>query len=142
MKNIIILSEKSWNKDLVKTLRNNNNKFNWILINQRNKFSSDNLNVLKPAIIFIPHWSYIIPPEIHEKYECIVFHMTDLPFGRGGSPLQNLILLGKKKTVISAIQCSQKIDAGSIYLKSPLNIEGSAQDIFDRSSLIINFLIS
>ena len=29
--------------------------------------------------------------EIHENYKCIIFHMTDLPFGRGGSPLQNLI---------------------------------------------------
>ncbi len=26
------------------------------------------------------------------KFECVCFHMTDVPYGRGGSPLQNLII--------------------------------------------------
>ena len=141
MKNIIILSEKSWNQDLVKTLKKNNNKFNWILINHRNKFSINNLNVLKPAIIFIPHWSYIIPAEIHEKYECIVFHMTDLPFGRGGSPLQNLIIRGYKDTKISAIKVEKGLDCGDIYLKKKLSLNGSAKKIFERANLVIETMI-
>jgi len=38
---------------------------------------------------------WIILKEIFENYEIILFHMTDLPYGRGGSPLQNLIVRGK-----------------------------------------------
>ncbi len=33
-----------------------------------------------------------MPREIFENWACVVFHMTDLPYGRGGSPLQNLIV--------------------------------------------------
>ena len=46
--------------------------------------------------------------------------MTDLPYGRGGSPLQNLIVRGHKHTMISAIKCVKELDAGPIYLKKPL----------------------
>ena len=43
--------------------------------------------------------------------------MTDLPYGRGGSPLQNLIINGHKETMMSALRCVQELDAGPIYLK-------------------------
>jgi len=59
---------------------------------------------IQPQYIFFPHWSWIIPKRIYEAYECVVFHMTDLPFGRGGSPLQNLISRGIHQTRISAIR--------------------------------------
>ena len=72
-----------------------------------------------------------------DKYECVAFHMTDLPFGRGGSPLQNLILRGFKETVITAFRVTDEWDAGPIYLKRPLSLEGTAQEIFDRASRII-----
>ena len=42
--------------------------------------------------------------------------MTDLPFGRGGSPLQNLIVRGYKETMLSAIKCVGEVDAGPIYI--------------------------
>jgi methionyl-tRNA formyltransferase len=67
--------------------------------------------------------------------------MTDLPYGRGGSPLQNLIVAGHEKTVISAIRVVDKIDAGDIYLKEPLSLLGTAEEIFIRSSRIINLMI-
>ena len=68
--------------------------------------------------------------------------MTDLPYGRGGSPLQNLIIRGHKKTKISAIKVSNWIDAGDVYLKSELDLSGSAKEIFIRSSLVIYNMIS
>ena len=43
--------------------------------------------------------------------------MTDLPFGKGGSPLQNLIMRGYKHSKLSSIKCAEKIDSGPIYLK-------------------------
>ena len=48
--------------------------------------------------------TYYIDKSIYEKHECILFHMTDLPFGRGGSPLQNLLLRDIEKTKISLIK--------------------------------------
>jgi methionyl-tRNA formyltransferase len=63
--------------------------------------------------------------------------MADLPFGRGGSPLQNLIVKGFKKTRISAFKVEEELDAGPIYLKKDLSLEGSAEEIFKRASKII-----
>jgi methionyl-tRNA formyltransferase len=52
------------------------------------------LAALDPRYVFFPHWSHRIDSAIFERFECVIFHMTDLPFGRGGSPLQNLIARG------------------------------------------------
>ena len=141
MQSIIILSEKSWNQDLVKSLKKKNDKINWILINKKLDFNIKKLDGINPVKIFIPHWSYIIPEEVFEKYECIVFHMTDLPYGRGGSPLQNLIVLGKEKTKISALKVVKELDAGPIYLKKDLNLYGNAEEIFLRANSIIEHMI-
>jgi len=141
MESFIILSEKSWHKDLFKNIKNSLTNFNWILIDNRADFNIDNLNLIYPSKIFIPHWSYIIPSEIFLKFECIVFHMTDLPFGRGGSPLQNLIVRELEKTKISALKVEEGIDSGPIYLKSELSLLGNAEEIFIRASKIIQQMI-
>ena len=137
----IILSEKKWNEELVLSLATQNKDSNWKLINNKSDFKIDVLEKLNVNKIFIPHWSYLIPKEIYEKYECIVFHMTDLPFGRGGSPLQNLILRGFTETKISAIKVEEGLDTGPIYLKTKLTLQGTAEEIFIRSSLIIYKMI-
>ena len=55
---------------------------------------------------------------IFSKYYCIQFHTSHLPYGRGGSPIQNLVLRGIKKTKISAFVIkNKKIDAGPIILQ-------------------------
>jgi len=141
MKNYIIVSEKEWHRNLVKELQEISENINWILINVRNDFSFKNLQRLEPIQIFIPHWSYIIPSEIYNNFECIVFHMTDLPYGRGGSPLQNLIIRGKKETKISALRVEKGLDTGPIYLKKPLSLMGTAQEIFLRAKYIVKEMI-
>lgn len=91
---------------------------------------------MKPYLFF-PYWSWKIPKVLLERFECVGFHMTDLPYGRGGSPLQNLILRDHKDTMLSAFRITEELDAGPIYLKRPLSLDGSAQEIFDRASNII-----
>lgn len=137
----IILSEKEWHRDLVKKLEKQIPHSHWILIDSKEGFSRAHLEQLKPKTIFIPHWSYIIPEEIFSDFECIVFHMTDLPFGRGGSPLQNLIVRGIEVTKISALRVEAGIDSGPVYLKSPLTLEGNAQEIFLRATGVMEKMI-
>ncbi len=140
MKTYIILSEKPWNKNLVTNLQDDNLK--WVLINNKKDFTYENLNELNPQKIFIPHWSYYIPEKIYTNFECIVFHETDLPFGRGGSPIQNLIERGITQTKISAIRVNKEIDGGDIYLKKDLFLYGAAEEIFIRANKIIEEMIS
>lgn len=138
----ILLSEKEWHEDLFKNLeRDYQGHAKWLLINSKETFSADKLRDLNPQKIFIPHWSHIINKEIYENHECIVFHMTDLPFGRGGSPLQNLIVRGIEETKISAIRVNEGIDTGDIYLKETLSLDGTAREIFERAVPIIQGMI-
>jgi methionyl-tRNA formyltransferase len=67
--------------------------------------------------------------------------MTDLPFGRGGTPLQNLIELGYSETKLSAIRCVKEFDAGPIFLKRKLSLRGSASQIFARAERLMPKMI-
>ena len=134
MDSYILVSNKKWHIDLFKKLKQFYNKQNWILIDSKRDFNYQNLSNIKPKRIFIPHWSYYITDEIYQNFNCIIFHMTDLPYGRGGSPLQNLIINGHKNTKITAIRVTDGIDEGPIFLKKKLNLKGSAKEIFRRSS--------
>lgn len=112
------------------------------LITEPADLTSERLAAIGPRYVFLPHWSHIIPPDVFEPYECVVFHMTDLPFGRGGSPLQNLIVRGITDTRISALRCVRELDAGPIYLKRPLCLAGSAEEIFLRAAGVIEEMIA
>jgi len=63
--------------------------------------------------------------------------MTDLPFGRGGHPLQNLLARQIHHTKISAFRITDQMDAGPIYLKHDLHLDGKASEIYHRVSRII-----
>jgi methionyl-tRNA formyltransferase len=140
MSKFVLLTSKPWHNDLFLNLASREEE-HWIRVSERKEFSRIELEVIKPNRVFIPHWSYIIPKEIWSNFECIVFHMTDLPYGRGGSPLQNLIVRGHKETQISALRVNEGIDTGDIYLKRPLSLEGTAQEIFLRAVPIIREMV-
>lgn len=135
--NYILLTEKKWHLPLYNKLKSINSWDKWHLINSKENFTLERIKSINPAKIFIPHWSYLIPPEIVQNFECIVFHETDLPFGRGGSPIQNLIARGHKSTKLSAIKIDTGIDTGDIYLKEDLSLSGTAEEIFIRASDVI-----
>jgi len=136
----VIAYNRSWCKNLPEKLASKTGK-KFTTIENKNDLNQENLNSLNPKHIFFPHWSYIIPPEIYNNFNCIIFHMTDLPYGRGGSPLQNLIVRGHKDTMISAIECVKELDAGPIYLKKPLSLKGSANEIFTRAIGVVEEMI-
>ena len=140
MNNYIVATIHPWNIEQF-NIYSKEFEGNWYLISEPSELTGSLLAKIQPKYIFFPHWSWIVPYEIFSKYTCICFHMTDLPFGRGGSPLQNLIIRGLKKTKVSAIKMEQDIDAGPIYVKKELSLSGSAQEIFIRASEIIKDLI-
>lgn len=134
----VIATTKSWNIRNAERLIEKYPNDQFVLITDKNDLTANFLHDFHPRYIFFPHWSWIIPTEIYENYDCVVFHMTDLPFGRGGSPLQNLLVRGIYGTKISAVKADAGIDTGSVYFKEPLDIsEGNADTIFSRASAIV-----
>ena len=91
--------------------------------------------------IFFPHWSWLIPEDVHRNFPSVIFHMTDVPYGRGGSPLQNLIARGHQTTQLTALRCEAGLDTGPVYLKRPLSLEGTAEEIFRRASAAMEPMI-
>ena len=133
MNTYVVATVKDWNvrnfDKMVSQIR-----ANWHLITSKEELTLGKIETLNPRYIFFPHWSWIIPKEVHSNFECVAFHMTDLPFGRGGSPLQNLIAKGIYETKISAIKVMEEFDAGPIYLQRNLCLHGSAEEIFIGAS--------
>jgi len=104
----------------------------WHYITTREELTLEYLREIKPRYVFFPHWSWKVPDEITSEFECVCFHMTALPYGRGGSPLQNLIERGHKHTRLTALRMVSEIDAGPMYIQVGVDLSGSAKEIYDR----------
>ncbi|MCW8138886.1 MAG: methionyl-tRNA formyltransferase [Planctomycetota bacterium] len=95
-----------------------------------------------PRFAFFLHWAWKVPSLLLAQLECVGFHMTDLPYGRGGSPLQNLILRGHRNTVLTAFRLTHELDAGPVYLKAPLSLDGRAEEIYRRATALAASMIA
>lgn len=136
MKTVVVATIRPWNHAAFKRWKAPKG-YRKVLITRKDELTKEKLEKIKPEYIFFPHWSSIIPKDVYENFECVVFHMTDLPFGRGGSPLQNLIVRGVRKTKLSALRVSDGIDTGPIYLKRPFSIDtGTAEEIYMKASVL------
>ena len=105
---------------------------NFILVNGNDNLTLSKIKKINPQFIFFPDWSWIVPNEIIKNYQCICIHESNLPKFRGGSPLQNQIIRGIKKTKSTAFLMNDKLDAGKILLKKDLSLDGTLDEIFQR----------
>lgn len=108
----------------------------WHFVSRPDGLTPEKVSSLAPRYIFFLHWSWKVPSEIVDNYECVCFHMTDVPYGRGGSPLQNLIVRGHRHTKLTALRMAEDFDAGPVYLKEDLCLEGNAEEIYVRASYL------
>lgn len=138
--NYIVATIRPWN---IKVFNEVISKYpgRWHLITQPEELTVELVERLNPKFIFFSHWSYIVPEDILNSVECVCFHEADLPCGRGGSPIQNHIVRGNKETMISALRMIKELDAGPVYLKRPLSLEGLGEEIFIRASKIVAEMI-
>ena len=142
--NYLVVTIKKWNLEVYEK-HISKLEGSWSLITDKENLTLENIKKINPKYIFFPHWSWIVPKEITDSYDCVCIHMTDLPYGRGGSPLQNLIIKGHKVTKITALKMTQELDTGDIYHKVSLDLLGSAQEIFieaaNKAYELIKFIV-
>lgn len=135
---VVVCTQKSWNIEFAESLKARyGDKYDISVMTEKAELTAQALEQIKPVYVFLPHWSYIIPESVFGTYTCVVFHMTDLPYGRGGSPLQNLIVRGHTHTKLSAIHVDKGLDTGDVYMKEELELSGTADEILRRASQII-----
>ena len=107
-------------------------KYKMVMINSPEYLTLETVDRINPKMIFFPNWSWKVPKDIVDKYPCVCFHEGDLPKGRGGSPIQNHIVRGIRKTKSTTYIMNERIDAGAILCKRDLALTGSLQEIFER----------
>jgi methionyl-tRNA formyltransferase len=100
------------------------------------------LDGASPRFVFFLHWSWIVPSDVVTEHECVVFHMSAVPYGRGGSPLQNLIARGHDRTVLSAIRMTEEVDAGPVYVQEDLSLDGTAESVYIRADKLATAMIA
>jgi len=130
-KTYIVVGSKSWNLRIFDKVICEFTGI-WQFIHSTDELTIELVKKINPKYIFFLHWSWKVPKEIIERFECICFHMADVPYGRGGSPLQNLIARGHRETKLTALRMVEDFDAGPVYLQKPLSLEGNAEEIYIR----------
>lgn len=135
MKKILVCSNSKFFEKKIK-------RKNYYFITNKKKLNLKYLKKIKPYIIFFPHWNYLIKKNIFNNYNCIGFHSTPLPYGRGGSPVQNMIIRNKKNSVICAYKINKGIDAGPIYLRRKFSLNGSGNEIFNKIYIKVSEMIT
>jgi methionyl-tRNA formyltransferase len=118
MKIQILTDKKSWiykNKDKIP---NKFKKFKKELIISHHNIKKNN------DLTFIISYYKIIPKKIlsYSKHNLVV-HESDLPKGRGMSPLYWQILNKKNNIVFTLFECSEKMDEGKYYIKKKFHFE-------------------
>jgi len=108
-----------------------------VLLTDKVALTYEYVKSINPKYIFFPDWSWIIPEELVKGFNCICFHEAPLPMFRGGSPIQNQIIRGIKKTKLTAFKMDESIDTGDILLQEDLSLEGHLRDILDRITELV-----
>jgi methionyl-tRNA formyltransferase len=116
-------------------------KLDSTVITNREALNLEALQEINPDYIFFPHWNWKVEDEIFSKYKCVVFHTAPLPIGRGGSPIQNLILRGFTESPIHALEMADELDSGAILSTRTVSLDGSLNEIFDRCAPLVQEMI-
>lgn len=120
--NLIISKNNKWTQNLLKSLSG----FEYI-----DHINKSFIEKIDPEWVFFFHYSDIVPESIHTKYKCVVIHTSNLPEGRGGSPIQNQILEGITSTRVNLLEMTNSLDGGGVYCSSPITLQGNISDIWD-----------
>lgn len=92
--------------------------------------------------VFALNWSHRVQRHLVEAHEIVNFHCTALPYGRGGGPIENLILRGHTETVITAHRMVEELDAGPVYAtRGPVSLAGTKGEIQARFVVPVTAMI-
>ncbi|MFP2997920.1 formyltransferase family protein [Spongiivirga sp. MCCC 1A20706] len=80
---------------------------------------------------------------LHLNKHNLVVHESDLPKGKGWSPVTWQVLEGKKEIPVTLFEASKKVDAGEIYFQKNIKLIGHEliDEIKDIQGAITNELI-
>ena len=144
MKIQILISKNSWAQTYKKIIIRKFKKFtkNPLLFSNHIKLKRDfDVNIIFSYFKKIPN-KYLKKSKFN-----LIPHESNLPKGKGMSPLTWQILEGRRNIIFSLIEADKKIDSGKIYYKKKVNIpktflfdEIKKTQLYNNLNLIEKFL--
>ncbi len=105
------------------------------------KYVYDKNDIEKGDVCFLLSCTRIIEKEyLTKNINNIIIHASDLPEGKGFSPLQWQILEGKNEIVLTLFEAVAEIDAGPFYIKDKISFAGN-ELIYELHSIMGNKII-
>jgi methionyl-tRNA formyltransferase len=104
----------------------------WLEIRTPADLTVETLGAFGPEMVFFPHWSRIVDASIWSRWPCVVMHAAPLPWGRGGSPIQNQIAQGRTETELCALRMTETVDGGPVYARRTVSLLGGGDEVFIR----------
>jgi methionyl-tRNA formyltransferase len=81
--------------------------------------------------LFLISCSEIVKPEVRDRYRhTLVIHASDLPHGRGWSPMVWGTLEGRLEFTVSLLEAGDAVDSGDIWTKRQIRFRG--HELFDE----------
>lgn len=77
-------------------------------------------------VLFVLSYEKVIPSNHLKKHNLnLVVHASDLPSGKGWSPVTWQVLEGKDRIVVTLLEADESVDAGDIYIQKELLLNGT-----------------
>lgn len=107
-----------------------------LIIRNREQYNEQVIKDFNPDMILYYGWSWIIKEDIINNYKCVMLHPSPLPKYRGGSPIQNQIINGEKKSAVTLFIMDKGMDTGDIIFQEEISLEGHLDKIFERITVV------
>ena len=105
---------------------------NFLIIRSKVDFNKKTIIDFEPDIVLFYGWSWIIDPDLVDRYKCVMLHPSKLPKFRGGSPIQNQIASGVTDSAVTLFIMDEGIDTGNIIFQEDFSLSGHMDEIFER----------
>ena len=90
------------------------------------QFFHDAEEIPKGDILFLLGCTKIVKKDILDRNKHnLVIHESDLPQGRGWSPIAWQVLTGKNKIPVTVFEAEEALDSGPVYIKDHINLDGT-----------------
>lgn len=88
-------------------------------------------NIKQFDVVFVLGFTRILKKEfLQANDQVLIVHESNLPLGKGFSPLQWQILEGKDNIIFSLLEASEEFDCGDIVDQIELNLDGT--ELYDE----------
>jgi len=104
---------------------------------------SARIRALKPDLLWIMGWPYLVRSPILEVAMCIGMHPTPLPRRRGGAPMNWTVLDGEPSSAVTLFRMGPGLDDGDILMQRAFVIRDSdyvgdvAQSVYELTEELV-----